>query len=303
MEFLGREFETRLDQARTRLAAFVGAESQDLVFVPNATTGVNAVLRSLIFRPGDQLLTTNQGYNACRNALNFVAARSGVEVVVAAVPFPLESPDQVVTAVLNGVTPRTRLALLDHVTSQTGLIFPLQEIVQQLQDRGVETLIDGAHAPGMLPLNLATLGATYYTGNCHKWLCAPKGAGFLHVQPAHQSQIHPLTISHGLNADRCDRSRFLLEFDWTGTDDPTAYLSVPVAIESIQSMMPGGWPAVMAHNRQTILTARQLICDRLGLPLPCPDEMIGTLASLPLPNAPDCSLQEKLLRLFNLSSG
>lgn len=150
----------------------------DLVFVPNATTGVNAVLRSLKFQPGAQLLTTNHEYNACRNALNYVAEREGLEVVVAEIPFPLTSSSQILEAVIDKISSRTRLALLDHVTSQTGLVFPLAELIQEFNQRGIETLIDGAHAPGMVPLNLRELDATYYSGNCHKWLCSPKGAAF-----------------------------------------------------------------------------------------------------------------------------
>jgi isopenicillin-N epimerase len=300
MAFLGRDYEALLDQARAALANFLGVAAPDLAFVPNATTGVNSVLRSLRFQPGDQLLTTNHGYNACQNALNFVAARSGADVVVAPIPFPIQSTEQIVAAVMDSVTPQTQLVLLDHVTSQTGLIFPVQELVAKLNGLGIDTLIDGAHAPGMIPLNLSELGATYYTGNCHKWLCAPKGAGFLYVQPDRQSQIHPLTISHGFNVDRSDRSRFLLEFDWTGTDDPTPYLSVPTALKMMQDLMPGGWPAVMAHNRALVLAARQLLCQSLNLSLPCPDSMIGTLASLPLPDAEDCSLQDQLLTKFQI---
>jgi len=176
LRFFTREFEELLDAARTQLAAFIGADAAELVFVPNATTGVNSVLRSLLFNPGDELLTTNLEYNACRNALDFVATRTGAKVVVATVPFPLDSPNQVVEVVMERLSPRTRLALLDHVTSQTGLIFPIQELVSQLAARGVDTLVDGAHAPGMVPLHLHEIGATYYTGNCHKWLCAPKSA-------------------------------------------------------------------------------------------------------------------------------
>jgi isopenicillin-N epimerase len=300
MAFLGRDYEALLDQARAALAGFIGVAAADLAFVPNATTGVNAVLRSLHFQPGDQLLTTNHGYNACRNALNFVAERTGAEVVVAAIPFPIASPEHVIAAVMGGVTAQTRLVLLDHVTSQTGLILPIQELVAKLNALGIETLIDGAHAPGMIPLNVSDLGATYYSGNCHKWLCAPKGAGFLYVQPDRQSQIHPLTISHGLNANRSDRSRFLLEFDWTGTDDPTAYLCVPTALQVMQDLLPGGWPAIMTRNRHLVLAARQLLCQTLNLPLPCPDAMIGTLASLPLPEAEDCTLQAQLLTKFQI---
>lgn len=208
LRFFGREWEPLLDDARSKLAAFMGADVQDLVFIPNATTGVNSVLRSLTFSPEDEILTTNHEYNACRNALDFVTSRTGAEVVVAKIPFPIDSPRQVVAAVIEQVSPKTRLALLDHVTSQTGLIFPIQKLVKELQQRGVDTLVDGAHAPGMISLNLQEIGATYYTGNCHKWLCAPKGAAFLYVRRDKQSEIRPLTISHGTNSPRTDKTRF-----------------------------------------------------------------------------------------------
>ncbi len=300
LQFLGADIEPLLDQARAELAQFVGTAPDDLVFVPNATTGVNAVLRSLTFQPGDELLTTNQEYNACRNALNFVAERSGATVVVAEIPFPLESPQQIVDAVLAKVSDRTRLALLDHVVSQTGLIFPLADLIPPLTQRGIEVLIDGAHAPGMVPLNLATLGATYYTGNCHKWLCSPKGAAFLYVQRDRQPQIRPLTISHGANAQRPERSRFWLEFDWMGTDDPTAYLSVPAAIQFMGALLPGGWPALMAHNHDLAIAGRQILCKALQIAPPCPAEMLGALAVLQLPDGDWRSLHDQLLATANI---
>ncbi|HEY9709894.1 MAG TPA: aminotransferase class V-fold PLP-dependent enzyme, partial [Oculatellaceae cyanobacterium] len=237
-----------------------------------------------LFSSDDELLTTNQEYNACRNALDFIASRTGAKVVVATVPFPLDSPNQVVEAVMERVSPRTRLALLDHVTSKTGLIFPLQQLVNKLTAQGVDTLVDGAHALGMVPLNLHELGATYYTGNCHKWLCAPKGAGFLYVRREKQSAIRPLTISHGANSKRTDKSRFQLEFDWTGTADPTAYLCVPEAIRFLGSLLPGGWSELMKQNRAKALLARQLLCEALEVSPPCPDEMIGSMAVVPLPD-------------------
>lgn len=284
LRFFMREFEALLDASRRSLAAFVGAQTDDLVFVPNATTGVNAVLRSLSFNSGDELLTTNQEYNACRNALDFIASRTGATVVIATIPFPLESPHQIVEAVIERVSSKTRLALLDHVTSKTGLIFPIQQLVNELTARGVDTLVDGAHAPGMVPLNLHEIGATYYTGNCHKWLCAPKGAAFLYVRGDRQSAIRPLTISHGANSRRTDKSRFQLEFDWMGTDDPTAYLCIPEAIEFLGSLLPGGWTQLMESNRAKALWARQVLCEALGVSPPCPDEMIGSMAVVPLPN-------------------
>lgn len=300
MRFLSRELEELLDVARCELADFVGADPEDLVLLPNATTGVNTVLRSLKFEPEDELLITNHGYNACRNALNFIASRTGAKIIVAEIPFPIASAAQVIEAVMVSVSPRTRLALLDHVTSQTGIIFPLAALVSQLTEQGIATLVDGAHAPGMLPLDLHTIGAAYYTGNCHKWLCAPKGAAFLYVQSALQSAIRPLTISHGANSPRTDRSRFQLEFGWTGTDDPTAYLCIPQAIQFMGSLLPGGWPEVMAHNHTMVLSARQKLCQALGTPLPSPNEMIGSLAAIPLPDGESSRLQDQLLEQFNI---
>ena len=284
LRFFMREFEPLLDAARSQLADFVGTDADELAFVPNATTGVNTILRSLPFNPGDELLTTNLEYNACRNALDFVANRTGAKVVVATVPFLLESPHQVIEAVMQRVSAKTRLALLDHVTSQTGLIFPIQPLVSQLALQGVDTLVDGAHAPGMVPLNLHEMGAAYYTGNCHKWLCAPKGAGFLYVRRDKQSAIHPLTISHGANSRRTDKSRFQLEFDWMGTSDPTAYLCVPEAIQFLGSLLPGAWLELMKNNHEKALLARQILCETLGVSPPCPEEMMGSMAVVPLPS-------------------
>lgn len=287
VQFFVRDLEGLLDTARAVLAEFVGADADDLVFVPNATAGVNTVLRSLRFERGDELMVTDHEYNACRNALDFAAAQWGARVTVVAVPFPLASADDIVAAVMERVTPRTRLALLDHVTSQTGLVMPIQRLAEKLAERGVETLVDGAHAPGMMPLRLREIGAAYYTGNCHKWLCAPKGAGFLVVRRDRQALIRPLSISHGANSMRTERSRFQIEFGWTGTCDPSAWLSVPESLRWVGSLLPGGWPEVMRRNRALALAGRKVLCDALGIALPCPEELIGSLASIPIADAAD----------------
>jgi isopenicillin-N epimerase len=290
VQFLVRDLEPHLDAARAALAGFVGAEADDLVFVPNATHGVNTVLRSLSFQPGEEWIVTNHAYNACRNALDFAATRAGARVVLVEVPFPVRSAEQIIAPVLAAVTARTRLALLDHVTSPTGIILPIKRLVEELAGRGVDTLVDGAHAPGMIPVNLSQLGAAYYTGNCHKWLCAPKGAAFLHVRRDKQETVRPLVISHGATTRRTDRSRFQVEFGWPGTFDPSAYLSVPAAIQHVGSLLPGGWPAVMAANRGLALAARKVLCERLRIPEPCPEEFIGALAAIPISDAPPDAL-------------
>jgi isopenicillin-N epimerase len=283
VQFLWRDLEGLLAGSRAALAAFIGADPDDLAFVANATTGVNTVLQSLRFEPGDELLTTDHEYNAILNAVRAVTMRDGARVVVAQVPFPIHDPAEVIAAVLAAVTDRTRLALFSHVTSPTALIFPAADLVRELAARGVDTLLDAAHSPGMVPLDLNAIGAAYATGNAHKWLCAPKGSAFLHIRRDRRDGIRPLIVSHGANDTRSGRPRFRAEFDWTGTTDPTAVLSIPDALRYLGELLPGGWPGLMAANRELALAASTIVTDALGIEPSAPPSMIGAMAAFALP--------------------
>ena len=283
VRFFEREAPALLKRAKRRLGEFVGADAQDLAFVPNATTGVNAVLRSLDMGPGDEILVTEYAYGACRNAAEFAANRMGASVKVVRTPFLGATPQSLKASVLEGVNPATRLVLLDHITSPTGLVFPVGEIVEALNEMGVDCLVDGAHAPGMVPLDLSLLNAAYYVGNLHKWVCAPKGAAFLHVRKDRQPAIRPLVISHGATLPVGEYSRFELEFDWTGTDDPSSFLVVPATLDYMSQLLEGGWSALMEGNHRKVVKARSILCDSLGIEEPCSTDVLGSLAAVPLP--------------------
>jgi isopenicillin-N epimerase len=283
VQFLWRRYDERLDVSRRAVAAFIGAEPADVVFVPNATTAVNAVVRSLKLRPGDQILTTAHDYNACRNVLVEAARLARAELVVAPVPFPLGSEENVIEAILRRVTRRTRFAMLDHVTSSTGLVFPVATLVQELETRGIDVLVDGAHAPGMAPLNVSKLRPAWYTGNLHKWVCAPKGAAFLWARPDRQAAVQPAVISHGNNTPRRGYTAFQDRFDWSGTLDPTPWMCAGEAIAWMGKLLPGGWRELRQTNRNLVVQARRLLSARLGLQPPCPETMLGSMATLPLP--------------------
>ncbi len=274
-----------LVNSRQALGTMLSCDPDDLALIENATSGVNTILRSIDFNPGDEILVPDHAYQACRNAIDFVASRNGVNVVTVNIPFPVDGPEVVIELMMKSVTEQTVLAMIDTVTSPTGLRMPFEELTKSLEDRGVEVLLDAAHGIGMIPLSLDVLGASYVTSNAHKWLCAPKGSAFLYVRKDRQEKIHPLTISHGMTFPLGDTSRFRHEFDWTGTRDPSAWTTLPFVIEHMAAMYDGGWPAIMERNRRMVLEGRALLCDRLGISPPCPDSMIATIATLILPNS------------------
>ncbi len=286
VQFLDRELEGHLDAVRIEVGGFLRGDPEGIAFVPNATTGVSTVLASVRFKPGDELLAGDHEYNATLNALRAAAARDGATVVIVRIPFPISDPARVVEAYLAAVTPRTRFALVSQITSPTALVLPVEALVKELDKHGIDTLVDGAHAPGMVPVDLGALGAAWWTGNAHKWLCAPKGAAILHVRADVRAETKPLVVSHGANADRRDRARFRLAFDWTGTSDPTPFLALSAAIRFVGGLNPDGWPGLMAANAAMAREARQRICERLEVELPAPSGMLGSMAAIPLPGMP-----------------
>ena len=285
--FMLEHYQPALDWARRWLAGFVGADPAGLAFVRNATAGVNSVLRSreAFLQPGDEIAVTDHGYNACLNAAAVTAARTGAKVVTASLPFPIEDPRQAFEAVMAAVSPRTKLVLIDAVTSPTALVLPAAELTAALEP-GVEVLVDAAHAPGMIDFDVSALGASYVAANCHKWMCAPKGSAFLYVREDRRRELYPAVISHGYNgAWPAEGGPIHTQFDWTGTDDPTPWLATPDALDAVGCLQPDGWAGVRRTNRELCLAGRGILADALGIDPPAPDSMIGSIASLPLPDA------------------
>ena len=256
------------------LARHLGADPEGLAFVANATEGCNAVLRSLDFAPGDEILLLSHGYGAVRKAAGHVAARAGARLAEVALPFPRPTEAAVLAALAAAIGPRTRLAVLDHITSPSALVLPIAEMVALCRARDVPVLVDGAHAPGQVPLDLGAIGADWYTGNAHKWLFAPKGCAFLAVAPARRDSTHPAVISHGFGQG------FAATFDWTGTRDPSPFLSIGAALAAHAAL---GGPALMARNVALAAGAGALLAARLGTEVAALPAMQGAMAAVRLP--------------------
>ena len=283
VRFFEREAFDLMNEANEKLSNFLNAESDGMTFCQNATSGVNTVLRSLILKQGDEIIIPNHSYQACWNAIDFVASRWGAKVIIVDLPFRCESEEEIIEPLLEAITPRSVLAMIDTVTSPTGLRMPFEKLVSEFQSRGVDVLLDAAHGPGLVPMDLMKLDAAWVTGNCHKWLCSPKGSAFLHIREDKKKETKPLTISHGHNADLSPQEKFRFEFDWQGTRDPSAILCIPKSIEVLQSMVSGGFDEIMEHNNTLALNARNLLCESLGTNPPTPNSMISAMATIDLP--------------------
>ncbi len=293
VEFLGRRFRDLMQEARAALAAYVHVAANDLVFVPNATTGINIVAHALELHPGDEVLGTDHEYGALARAWRFVCQARGAAYVTRPIPLPVTDPAAVVETVWAGVTPRTRVLFLSHITSPTALTLPVQALCQRARAHGIMTVIDGAHSLGQLELDLITLGADFVSGNCHKWLCAPKGAAYLYARPDVQDLVQPLVVSWGWQSDTPGPSRFVDYLEWQGTDDISAYLTVPAAIAFQQAH---DWPQVRTRCHSLVRLARRLVGELTGCPAICPDERtwFTQMATLRLPLCDTVGLQARL---------
>lgn len=298
MRFFVLDWQTELDRARDALAAFLGAPSDRLAFVPNATTGVAIALMSSRIATGDELVTTDHAYRACKNQLERVAAAHGAHVVVVPIELPFDA-DAFVDAFTAALTRRTRLVLLDHVTSPTALRLPLERLLAPLAARGIQVIVDGAHAPGQIALDIGALlqaGVTWYAGNNHKWLCAPKGSGFLVASPGAPPLV-PVVTSHGASPEYGPANRFHAELDWVGTHDPSPHLTVPTAIATIASF-GSGWAHVLDRNHALAVEMRGRLAEGLGAHALAPADALGTMAAVPIalpPNVAPLALEKQLL--------
>ncbi len=279
VEFLGRRADDLLDTARGALGEYLNVPADELIFVPNATVGVNTVARSLQLQPGDEILTSDHEYGAMDYTWEFICGKTGAVYIHHPIPLPVGEVDEVVESFWSAVTPRTRVIFLSHITSPTALILPIEEICRRAHEAGIVTIIDGAHAPGQLPLDLTGLGADFYTGNCHKWLCAPKGSGFLHARREHHAALEPLVISWGWLPD----SDFVKQNQWQGTRDIAAFLSVPAAIDFQREH---NWDMVQAECHSLASAARGRISSLFDLTPVQPDstEWFMQLVTVPLPD-------------------
>lgn len=287
IEWLNRRRHELIDQAKLSLAPLIGAAPANFGFVANATDGINAVLRSIAFglKHGDELITTDHVYNAVRKAMQYIARSVGAKYVEAHVPLPLRSPDEVIDVIDHAITNRTKLVVIDHITSPTAVIFPIKQIIELCNQRGVDVLVDGAHAPGMIDLNIEELSPAYYAANLHKWVCAPPGAAFLWVRPDKQKAIHPTTISHFLDES------FVNEFNWQGTRDITPWLCVKDSIAYLEKF---GLERVMRHNHEMAMWVQDFLCRswRVNPATPIDGSMLGSMATVELPG------QDKLRSRF-----
>jgi len=299
--FLLDELPDHLADARRELGRFLNAGRDDLVYVPNATFGVNVVARSLDLGPGDELLTTDHEYGACYNVWDFLSQKRGFDVVRQPISFPVASPESILEELWQGVSSRTRVIFVSHITSPTALRLPVATICARAREAGILSVVDGAHAPGQIPLDLQAVDADFYTGNAHKWLCAPKGAAFLYARPDKQRLIEPLVVGWGWGQERTFTfgSDYLDYLQWLGTNDLSAYLSVP---DAIRFQEQHDWPAVRHRCHELLVLALRRVGELTALDAPYADNAhYGQMAVALLPQLQDpAAFKDELYRSFRV---
>ncbi|MEX0876430.1 MAG: aminotransferase class V-fold PLP-dependent enzyme [Phycisphaerales bacterium] len=285
VRFFKADLEDYADDARRAIAGFVNVDAGDVALVPNGTFAVATVLNNLELEPGDEILVTDHEYMATFNELDKVCRATGAVVTVAKVPFPDVTPEIVVQSVTAAMTERTRVVLISHITSASSLVMPVKEIVLAARERGIETFLDGAHCPGQIALDIEELDPTWYAASCHKWLGTPKGTGFIYTSPNRQKGFKPMVLSCRVHETRADRRAFLCDFDYTGTNDYSGNLVIPVSIAHMGAQFPGGWAELRKRNHDMAIAGAQIVCDALGTEQRVPEGMIGSMVSIPLPGA------------------
>ena len=285
---------TRMGYARRRFAEFLGCDRDELVYVPNATTGLNIVARSLKLEPSDEILATDHEYGALDRTWLFLCKQADTRYIRAELPLPLDDPEDVVEAIWSRVTDRTKVLFLSHITSPSGVILPIEPLIERARERGILTMIDGAHVPGQIDTDLHALGCDVWSGNAHKWLMTPKGSAALYVRKEMQHLVEPLVVSWGYEAMEPGPSRFVDEQEWTGTRDPSAYLAVPAGIDFFEEH---DWTTVRRQCHELLLEARERVLEVVGMPALCPpDPWLAQMCTLPLPNDIDTDRLGQALR-------
>jgi len=283
VHFFKYELEFYADDARGALARFVNVAGKDLALIPNGTVAVATVLNNLDLTAGDEILITDHEYMATMNELDKLCNNTGAVLKVAKIPFPAVDEDMVYDSIINSVTDKTKLVLISHICSASALVLPVERIVPELRSRGIDVFLDGAHAPGQIALDISAINPTWYAASCHKWLATPKGTGFIYTCPERQDGFQPLALSCRVHEKRADRSAFLCDFDYVGTNDYTGNLVIPVAIEHLGAQLPGGWDALYKRNHDLVVAGAGIVCDALGIKQQIPESMIGTMVGIPLP--------------------
>lgn len=283
IDYFIQQLPNLIQESKSCLAQYVGTSNHNIIFTPNTTTGVNTILNSLTANAGDHWLNTNHGYGACNRAFAHYAHKQRCVLDTVIIDYPITDASHILTAIEAAITPHTTTALIDYITSASAIIFPIAEIIALLHSKGIQVIVDAAHAPGMVPFAIDELKPDYLVANCHKWLCSPKGSAFVYVAPQHQEHIHPLIISHYNDVAPTSPMHWSNQYMWDGTHDYSAYIAVQHAINYLPTILGTGWLGVMNHNKSLALQGATIIANKLSVALPAPDHMLGSIINIPLP--------------------